>query len=99
MPDKNTVIAALKEVYDPEIPVNIVDLGLIYAVEIDEDMVRVKMTLTAAGCPMHGFISESARRVVESIEGVRSAEVEIVWEPRWTPDRISMDGRKSLGML
>ena len=98
MLNEKTVMDALKTVFDPEIPVNIVDLGLIYTVDIDVDVVKVRMTLTAVGCPMHSVISENARRAVESLERVRRADVEIVWEPRWTPDRISPEGRKSLGM-
>lgn len=98
MPTKESVIVALKQVFDPEIPVNIVDLGLIYDVDVDGEEVRVRMTLTAVGCPMHHFISDSVRRVVESMDGVSRALVDIVWEPRWTPDKISPEGRKSLGM-
>ena len=91
------VLEALASVYDPEIPVNIVDLGLIYGIEVSpEDKVHIKMTLTAPGCPMHVMISQSAKDAVTEKTGAKEVEVEMVWEPRWTPDRISEDGKKKL---
>lgn len=90
---------ALRKVYDPEIPVNLVDLGLIYDVSVEEKDVSVEMTLTAVGCPMHSVITQNVKDAIEKLEGVRQANVKIVWEPRWTPDRISDDGRKTLGMV
>ena len=97
MVTKEQVIAALKECYDPEIPVSVVDLGLIYDVQVDGDKVHVKMTLTAPGCPMHTFIGEEVRRKIVSLPGVSEAKVEFVWEPRWTPDRMSEDAKRRLG--
>ena len=95
---KEAVMEALKDVFDPEIPVNVVDLGLVYDVNILEgDKVHVKMTLTFAGCPMHEFLSEDAREKVIAGTGATDAEVEIVWEPPWTPELITEDGRKALG--
>jgi len=99
MVSKSDILEALKQVYDPEIPVNLVDLGLIYEIEIKDKDVSVEMTLTAVGCPMHSVITQNVKDAVESIEGVRQANVLIVWEPRWTADRISEAGRLTLGMV
>jgi len=97
MVEKEEVIKALKNCYDPEIPINIVDLGLIYDVQILDDKVHVKMTLTAPGCPMHSFIAQDVKQQLEKIKGVKEAFVEIVWEPPWTPDRMSQEAKKQLG--
>lgn len=99
MLQESSIIEALKSVYDPEIPLNIVDLGLIYSVDINEDEVSIQMTLTAVGCPMANYISDSAKQAIMNVEGVDSVNISIIWEPRWTPERISTDGRKSLGMV
>ncbi|MCF6238266.1 MAG: iron-sulfur cluster assembly protein [Candidatus Marinimicrobia bacterium] len=93
------IYQALSKVYDPEIPVNLVDLGLIYDVQVDDELVSVKMTLTAVGCPMHSVISENVRKAVEALDGVSETQVEIVWEPRWSPELISPEGRIALGMV
>ena len=97
------VLSALKQCYDPEIPVNIVDLGLIYDVHFDsvpEDQqdVTVEMTLTAQGCPEHVNISAQVKSRLEQLPGIRSAAVNIVWTPPWTPERLSPDARKQLGI-
>jgi probable FeS assembly SUF system protein SufT len=94
---------ALRQCFDPEIPVNIVDLGLIYDLRIAEVeagayAVAVKMTLTAPGCGMGPTIAEDARSKIEALPAVRAAEVEIVWDPQWTPHMISEEGRKVLGL-
>ena len=90
---------ALKEVYDPEIPVNIVDLGLIYSIDVDDNgHVHVDMTLTAAGCGMGPFIAQQAEWAVAEVDGVKDVDVEITFEPAWTPDKITEDGRKLLGL-
>ena len=90
---------ALRDVYDPEIPLNIVDLGLIYGVEVsDEGNVGVTMTLTAAGCGMGPFIAQQAEWAIAEVEGVKDVNVEIVFEPPWSPERISEDGKKVLGI-
>ena len=93
----------LKTCYDPEIPVNIVDLGLIYDLEATKledgrSQVEVKMTLTAQGCGMGPVIAEDARAKIESLPGVASADVQIVWDPKWTPNMISQEGRQVLGI-
>ncbi len=93
------VLDALKEVYDPEIPVNIVDLGLIYGVEVSpEDKVKVTMTLTAPGCGMAHQIAMSAKQQVLQVQGVKDAAVTVVWEPPWDPSRMSEAAKKKLGM-
>ncbi len=94
----------LKQVYDPEIPVNIVDLGLIYDVDVADDesgkgkRVAVKMTLTAMGCGMGPTIAGDARQRIVTLPGVASADVEVVWDPPWSPAMISAAGKEKLGM-
>ena len=92
----------LKTCYDPEIPVNIVDLGLIYGCEVETgasgSAVRVQMTLTAPGCGMGPVIAREAEEKITGLPGVNSASVEVVWDPPWSPDRISPEGRQKLGM-
>ena len=95
---KEKVIDALKEVYDPEIPVNVVDLGLIYDVVLDDGDVSVNMTLTAAGCGMGPYIAQQAEWAISEIDGVEDVKVELVFDPPWSPDRITEDGKKLLGI-
>ena len=100
---EQAVWAALKTCFDPEIPVNIVDLGLVYDLSLEKTAdgghdVEVKMTLTAPGCGMGPVIAEDARQKIAAMPSVRSAKVHIVWEPVWTPQMISGDGRKKLGL-
>jgi len=90
------VMNALRNCYDPEIPVNIVDLGLVYNVAIDEDNVKVRMTLTTMGCPAHAYLMHQVQTEIEKIPGVKKAEVEIVWDPPWTPDKMNPEARKRL---
>ncbi len=94
---------ALKTCFDPEIPVNIVDLGLVYDLAIENDpagghVIDVKMTLTAPGCGMGPVIAEDARQKIATLPTVASAKVHIVWDPQWTPQMISAEGRKILGL-
>ena len=96
--NKDKVIDALKEVFDPEIPVNIVDLGLIYNVEIDGTDVDVKMTLTAAGWGMGPYIAQQAEWAISEIDDVEDVNVDIVFDPPWDPERITEDGKKLLGI-
>ena len=94
------VIEAVRLVYDPEIPVNIYDLGLIYAVDVSpDDRVQIKMTLTAPGCPVAGSIVAEVERRVENIEEVRSATVELVWDPPWSKEKMSEAALLELGLL
>jgi FeS assembly SUF system protein len=94
------VIDAVRTVFDPEIPVNIYDLGLIYDIAVDEkNAVRVKMTLTAPGCPVAGTLPVEVERKIENIPEVSSATVELVWDPPWTKDRMSEAAMLELGFL
>ena len=97
------VWGVLKTCYDPEIPVNIVDLGLIYSMELKKTdgggrRAEVKMTLTAQGCGMGPSIAADARQKILSLSGIEEAQVDVVWEPPWGPQMITPDGRKKLGM-
>jgi FeS assembly SUF system protein len=97
--EREQITDALRQCFDPEIPVNIVDLGLIYDVQNDpEGNVRVKMTLTSQGCPSAQAIPEQVRQRIAAIEEVRDVNVEIVWEPAWNQAMISEAGRKALGI-
>jgi len=98
MVTKEEVMDVLRQCYDPEIPVNIVDLGLIYGVTIEDTTVDVEMTLTAPGCPMHSLIARDVKQKVESIQGLERVNVRVVWDPPWTPDRMSEEAKKKLGM-
>jgi FeS assembly SUF system protein len=101
MPTVDQVMEALKNCYDPEIPVNIVDLGLVYDVKIiDNKNVYIKMTLTAPGCPVGPFVAEQVREAVMTlVEGVEKVDVEIVFDPPWTPDRMSDEAKALLGFV
>jgi len=98
---KAQVIEALRTVYDPEIPVNIYDLGLVYALDVDEarGRVHIRMTLTAPGCPVAQTFPEEVGRTVDALPGVNEVEVELVWEPRWSRDMMSEAARLQLGLL
>ncbi len=85
------ITQALRDVFDPELGMSIVDLGLIYDVEIDAGRVRISMTLTTEGCPLHDAMTEWVRQAVAAIPGVEEVEVAIVFDPPWTPDRIRQD--------
>ncbi len=91
------ITEGLKQVYDPEIPMNIVDLGLIYGFEWSGDDVKLRMTLTAPGCPVAGILAEEVKTVVEKVPNVHGATVELVWEPPWTPERMSDFAKRQFG--
>lgn len=93
---KEEVLSALKDIYDPEIPVNIVDLGLVYDVKIIDDWVGVKMTLTSQGCGLSDQIANSVRQRVSALSGVADADVRIVWQPVWTPSMMSEEAKKKV---
>ena len=95
---REEVLEALKDVYDPEIPVNVVDLGLVYDLKVDDGDVDIKMTLTFAGCGMGPYIAQQAEWRIAEIDEVEDVNVEMVYEPPWTPDLISEDGKKLLGL-
>ena len=94
------IVKMLRTVYDPEIPVNIYDLGLIYKVEVDDSRnVEIDMTFTAPNCPAADFIIEDVRQKVSSIDGVRNAQINIVFEPEWNKDLMSEEAKLELGLL
>lgn len=94
------ILTNLKKIYDPEIPMNIVDLGLIYAFKwTGPDSVTVTMTLTAPGCPVAGILADEVKSAVQAAEGVKEAVVDMVWEPPWTPDRMSDLAKRTFGYV
>ena len=94
------IVAILKTLYDPEIPVNVYDLGLIYKIDVsDNGEVALDMTLTAPNCPAADFIMEDIRQKVESVEGVTSATINLVFEPEWDKDMMSEEAKLELGFL
>ena len=95
---EENIYSALRECYDPEIPVDIVSLGLVYGVTIVDDWVGVKMTLTSPGCPMSNAISQQVKERLKKVPGVGDADVRIVWQPEWDASRMSDEARKKLGM-
>ena len=98
MVTKEQVYEALQSCYDPEIPVNIVELGLVYDVEVKDEQVAVKMTLTAPGCGMGAMIANDARQRILALDGVVEATVDLVWDPPWNPSMISETAKQKLGM-
>ena len=95
---KDDVLEALRDVYDPEIPVNIVDLGLVYEVEVADADVEVQMTLTFAGCGMGPYIGQQAEWRLAEVEGIEDINVDLVFDPPWTPDMITEEGKRLLGL-
>ena len=88
---------ALEEVIDPELGINIVDLGLVYEVREDEGKASIEMTLTSPGCPLAGVIDRMVREEVLSVEGVKEVDLQLVWDPPWTPEHMSEEARVELG--
>lgn len=99
MTTKEEIIGVLKKCFDPEIPINIYDLGLVYNIDINDDAgkIDVKMTLTAPGCPASAYIGTDVKRKIEQLPGVKEASVNIVWEPPWTPEMMSESAKKQFG--
>jgi len=93
------IIEALRSVYDPEIPVNIYELGLIYDIDPTPEKVTIRMTLTSPGCPVAGSLPIEVQSKVRELEGVGSVKVELVWDPPWNPDMISEAGKLQLGIF
>ena len=89
---------ALRDVYDPEIPVNVLDLGLIYDIKINDGQVYVQMTLTAPGCGMGPYIAQQAEWRLAEVEGIEDINVDLVFDPPWTPDMITEEGKRLLGL-
>jgi metal-sulfur cluster biosynthetic enzyme len=96
---RDQVIEGLREVHDPELGINIVDLGLVYDVAIEGDAVHVTYTLTTMGCPIGPLIEEQIRKMIEPIEGVERVEAEMVLSPPWTPEKMSEEAKAALGMF
>jgi len=96
--DEDMILTILKEVYDPELGINVIDLGLVYGVEIVGNGVIVTMTLTTPGCPLHDVLTEAVDWAVRThIPGVATVDVNLVWSPPWSPDMITEDGKRELG--
>ena len=95
---RDEVLEALRDVYDPEIPVNIVDLGLVYEVGVEDGDVDVRMTLTFAGCGMGPYIAQQAEWRLAELEGIEDVNVDLVFDPPWTPEMITEEGKKLLGL-
>ncbi|MCI4331454.1 MAG: iron-sulfur cluster assembly protein [Thermoplasmata archaeon] len=93
------IMLGLKKIFDPEIPMNIVDLGLIYGMDWIGDDVTLHMTLTAPGCPVAGILAEEVKGTIEKVPQVHSAVVDMVWEPPWTPERMSEFAKRQFGYL
>lgn len=98
MLNDEVVRTALRQVKDPELDMNIIDLGLVYDVAVDDGAVRVQMTLTSPGCPAGPMITNDAYRVIRALDGVRDVDIEIVWEPYWTPERMDQKVRALMGL-
>lgn len=97
---KETIVDALREIHDPEIPVNIYDLGLIYRIIIDDQyQVKVDMTLTAPACPVAGILPGQVEDAIRSVKGVTKADVKLVWDPPWTQENMSDEAKLELGIL
>ena len=96
--NNDTVMEALRDVFDPEIPVNVVDLGLIYSVEVSDGDVHVEMTLTAPGCGMGPYIAQQAEWRIAEIDDVEDVQVDVVFDLPWTPDMITEEGKALLGI-
>lgn len=99
MVTEDSVYEAIKEIIDPEIGINIVDMGLIYEVDIDDTTVDITMTLTSPGCPAGGQIVNGTQHVTQQLEGVEEVNVQVVWTPRWTPELMSEEARDELGIF
>jgi len=93
------ILEVLSEVYDPEIPIDIVNLGLIYGIDIEGGKVLISMTMTAPGCPASTQIAGESKLMVEEIPGVESVEIDIVWDPPWDPGKMSEEAQQSMGMI
>lgn len=97
MPTEAQVREALAAVYDPEIPVDILNLGLLYGVVIEDGIVRLTLTTTSPGCPVGEFLVQEIKRAVGAVPGVDGVAVELVWDPPWSPERMSPEARRTLG--
>ncbi len=96
---RQKIIEELRQIYDPEIPVNIYDLGFIYGIDISGERVHILMTLTVPGCPIHQLLTRQIKERLEKLEGISEVDVELTFEPRWSVDRITEEGKKRLREL
>ena len=99
MADELALLEALKQVIDPELMINIVDLGLIYSIEQEEENVKVEMTLTSPACPAGPQLVQQSKLAIEKVEGVKAAEIKLVLSPPWSPDRMTDEARDQLGIF
>ncbi len=100
IPNSETILEAMKIVKDPEIPVNIVDLGLVYKCDVSQDgIVDIEMTLTSVGCPVQDMIRADVELAVMQLEGVKAVNVDFVWTPPWTTNKMSEDGKRQMRMF
>lgn len=97
MATKAEVREALKKVIDPEIGINIVDLGLVYEVKIEKDIAHVRMTLTVPGCPLANMLTYQAEKAVREVEGIKDVKIELTWDPPWNPKMMSDEAKRKLG--
>ena len=99
MVSRAEIVTVLKDCFDPEIPINIWDLGLVYDINVlDDGNVGIKMTLTAPGCMMGGMIAEEVKSKIKAMNGVKDAKVDLVWEPPWSPDKMSEEAKAQMGI-
>lgn len=99
MPDQAVLYDALKQIYDPEVGINIVDMGLIYSLEVEDSKVDLTMTLTSPGCPAGPQILSQVDGALKALDGVDDVDIKVVWSPPWTPDMLSEEARDQLGIF
>ena len=99
MVTEDAVFEAVKEIIDPEVGINIVDMGLIYGVDIEEDTVNITMTLTSPGCPAGGQLINGTQHVAQQLDGVKEVNVNVVWTPRWTAEMMTEEAKDELGIF
>jgi metal-sulfur cluster biosynthetic enzyme len=99
MLSQDTIYESLKQIYDPEVGINIVDMGLVYGLEIEDHKVGVTMTLTSPGCPAGPQILGQVDSALKALEGVEDVDIQVVWSPPWTPDMLSEEARDQLGIF
>ncbi len=99
MVTEDAVFEAIKEIIDPEVGINIVDMGLIYGVDVEADTVNVTMTLTSPGCPAGGQIVNGTQHVTQQLEGIEEVNINVVWTPRWTPEMMTEEAKDELGIF
>ena len=99
MPDQETIYAALKHIYDPEVGINIVDMGLIYSLDLEDNKVGIYMTLTSPACPAGPQILSQVDSKLRELEGVEEVDINVVWSPPWSPDMLSEEAKDQLGIF